>query len=84
MLDRLTYRYPIIRGITLLLLLGAALVLFILLFPYASGVLTPNGWLDFVRDYPWTQQYLYTHDNAFISWLTELMNAFPIFPNVYH
>ena len=64
--------------------LGLCLVWFILLFPYASGVMTPNGWMDFIRDYPYISLLpdYWKHD-----WLVNLntfLEKIPIFPHVYH
>ena len=54
------------------LILAAALVMFVYLFPYASGVLSPSWWMDSIRNYPWTG-----------GWLGELMQAIPLVPNVW-
>ena len=64
--------------------LGLCLVWFVLLFPYASGVMTPNGWMDFIRDYPYISLLpdYWKHD-----WLVNLntfLEKIPIFPHVYH
>lgn len=64
--------------------LCVCLVLFVVLFPYASGVLTPESWMNFVRDYPWFDSYLRTHDDAFVRGVSDLMQAIPLFPHVYH
>ena len=66
---------------TALLLLATAL--FIVLFPYASGVLSPEGWMDFIRNYPWTGEYLRYNSDAFVEALTRLLEAIPLIPNVW-
>ena len=60
------------------------LVWFVMLFPYASGVMTPNGWMDFIRDYPYISLLpdYWKHD-----WLVNIntfLEKIPIFPHVYH
>lgn len=62
--------------------LGVTLVLFVLLFPYASGLLTPVEWLNFVRDYPWVN--VYQDPSALKQMLVDVMNAVPLFPHLYH
>jgi len=61
-----------------------SLVLFVLLFPYASGMPAPNAWLEFVRGYPWVDTYLYWNENSFVEALQDVMLSIPLFPNVYH
>ncbi|MBR3764737.1 MAG: phospholipid carrier-dependent glycosyltransferase [Clostridia bacterium] len=53
-------------------LLAAALVMFVFLFPYASGMLAPTWWMDAIRNYPWKD-----------GWLGDLMMAIPLVPNVW-
>ncbi len=81
---RLTLQRPTLGrkiGIAYLVL---CLVWFLLLFPYASGVMTPDWWMDFIRDYPYISLI---PDYWKFDWLSDL-NAFlekiPIFPHVYH
>ena len=58
--------------------MALTLIMFVLLFPYASGVLAPDGWMNMIRDYPWV-----TVTDDFTAFLTELMQAIPLFPHVY-
>jgi len=44
-------KVPAAGRITLILLLVAALALFIAFYPYASGVVTPTWWLDFMKQF---------------------------------
>ena len=55
-----------------LVYLALALAMFIFLFPYASGVLSPEWWMDAIRSYPWTD-----------GWLAPIMEAVPLVPNVW-
>jgi len=68
----------------LILYLGVCLTLFILLFPYASGVAAPNAWMEFIRGYPWVDAYAYRTNSDFLDKLNEVMLVIPLFPNVYH
>ncbi len=52
LLDRLRRLFPKAGRWIVAVYLGLCLVCFIVLFPYASGVLTPTGWLDFVKGLP--------------------------------
>ena len=71
-LDRLGQKAPRIGLITTISYLAIALVMFVFLFPYASGVLAPTWWMDLIRNYPWTD-----------GWLGTLMQAIPLVPNVW-
>ena len=42
---------PLAGRIVLIVLLSAALVLFVAYYPYASGVVTPTWWLDFMKQF---------------------------------
>lgn len=64
--------------------LGVCLTLFVLLFPYASGMAAPTAWMDFIRGYPWIDTYLYRSSSALLQQLSQLMQAIPLFPNLYH
>ena len=44
-------KMPVAGRAVLILLLVAALVLFIAFYPYASGVVTPTWWLDFMKQF---------------------------------
>lgn len=84
MLHYLTMRLPKagkwICGVYLLL----CLIWFILLFPYASGMWTPNAWMDFIRDYPYISTLPGYWENDFLVKLNSILEVIPIFPNVYH
>ncbi len=70
-------------GITIVYL-SLCLVWFILLFPYASGLMTPEVWMDFIRDYPYiTLIPDYWRSDALIK-LNSFLEKIPIFPHVYH
>lgn len=51
MLHELSRRYPKVGKIILWAFLFVCLVMFIAYFPYASGVLTPTSWLDFMKQF---------------------------------
>ena len=84
MLDALTKRWPKAGKRICITYLVLCLVWFVLLFPYASGLMTPEWWMDFIRDYP----YISTLDNYWQhDWLVSLndfLEKIPIFPHVYH
>ena len=67
-------------GIFLLL----CFIWFILLFPYASGVMTPNWWMDFIRDYPYLDSLPGYWQNDLLVELNKVLEKIPIFPHVYH
>ena len=71
-LDRLIHHYREVGVVMTLVYLALALALFIFLFPYASGVLSPEWWMDAIRSYPWTD-----------GWLAPIMEAVPLVPNVW-
>ena len=71
-LDRLYTKASRIGLVTTLAYLAIALMFFIFLFPYASGMLAPTWWMDMIRNYPWTD-----------GWLATLMEAIPLVPNVW-
>ncbi len=83
-LHRLTRKHPRGGKITWIAYLALCLVWFILLFPYASGVLTPEWWMDFIRDYPYISLIPEYWKNGFLSDLNDILDAIPIFPRVYH
>jgi len=84
MLDSFTRRHPLLGKKVVLIYLVLCFIWFVLLFPYASGLPTPEEWMDFIRDYPYLNlldQY-WNHD-----WMISLNNfleKIPIFPHVYH
>ncbi len=57
---------------------------FILLFPYASGVTTPEKWMDFVQDYPYINKIPNYWTNPTLTWLNSLLEGIPLLPHVYH
>ena len=71
-MDKLSARRKQLWMIVGVALLAAALVMFVFLFPYASGMLAPTWWMDAIRNYPWTD-----------GWLGDLMMAIPLVPNVW-
>ena len=84
MMNQIIQHMPKLGGALLWGHLILCLVWFVLLFPYASGVMTPNGWMDFIRDYPYISLLpnYWKHD-----WLVNLntfLEKIPIFPHVYH
>lgn len=60
------------------------LVWFVVLFPYASGVMAPNGWMDFIRDYPYINLFPDYWKSNFLVDLNTFLEKIPIFPHVYH
>jgi len=80
LLDYLVQHRPHLGKWICIIYLGLCFVWFVLLFPYASGLPTPNGWMDFIRDYP----YITYTGSDFSVWLSNLLNSIPILPNVYH
>ncbi len=84
MLDSFTRRHPNRGKKIIILYLVLCFIWFVMLFPYASGLPTPEWWMDFIRDYPYLNQLdnYWSHD-----WLVKLNNfleKIPIFPHVYH
>lgn len=80
----LTQRHPVMGrriGVAYLVL---CLIWFILLFPYASGVTTPNGWMDFIRDYPYISNLENYWNHDWLIRLNDFLEKIPIFPHVYH
>lgn len=84
MLHRLTLRCPVCGKWVCGMYLLFCLIWFIVLFPYASGLPTPNWWMDFIRDYPYISQIQGYWENDFLVKLNRILEAIPIFPNVYH
>ena len=84
LLERMLRQWPVggwwILGGYLLL----CLVMFILLFPYASGIMTADGWMDFIRDYPYINQMDGYWSNDFLINLNAFLEKIPVFPHVYH
>ena len=64
--------------------LALCLAWFIILFPYASGVTTPNWWMDLIRDYPYINLLPNYWESDFLVNLNNLLEKIPIFPHVYH
>jgi dolichyl-phosphate-mannose--protein O-mannosyl transferase len=60
------------------------LVWFVLLFPYASGIMAPNLWMDFIRDYPYISLLPDYWKSDFLVDLNAFLEKVPIFPHVYH
>lgn len=60
------------------------LIWFIILFPYASGVMTPEGWMDFIRDYPYISLIPDYWNSDLLVNLNAFLEKIPVFPHVYH
>ncbi len=84
LLDRITRNAPRKRRLIWLVYLALCLVWFILLFPYASGMLTPEWWLNFIRDYPYISLIPDYWQNQLLVNLNDFLEAIPVFPHVYH
>ena len=84
LLDRITKRWPVAGKRICIVYLVLCLVWFILLFPYASGIMTADGWMDFIRDYPYINQMDGYWSNDFLINLNAFLEKIPIFPHVYH
>ncbi len=83
MFHYITRRWPRMGRRLLICYLVLCLVWFILLFPYASGVMTSEKWLTFIRDYPYISMIDGYWQNDFLMGLNSLLEAIPIFPHVY-
>ncbi len=84
LLHRVTQRWPSAGKMICVFYLWLCLVWFVLLFPYASGVMTSNEWMDFIRDYPWLNKLDSYWNNDLLIKLNDFLELIPIFPNVYH
>ena len=84
MLHHLTMKYPQSGRRICIIYLVLCLVWFIILFPYASGVTTPNWWMDLVRDYPYINLLPKYWESDVLVNLNNLLEKIPIFPHVYH
>ncbi len=84
LLHHLTLRLPKAGEIICFVYLGVCLLWFILLFPYSSGLITPNWWMDFVRDYPYISLIPNYWESDWLTSLNALLEKIPIFPHVYH
>jgi len=84
LLDRITKRWPVAGKRICIVYLVLCLVWFILLFPYASGIMTADGWMDFIRDYPYINQMDGYWSNDFLINLNAFLEKIPILPHVYH
>lgn len=84
MLHYITQKHPRFGRRLCIIYLVLCLVWFIILFPYASGIMTPNWWMDFIRDYPYISMLPNYWESDFLVNLNTLLENIPIFPNVYH
>lgn len=84
MLHHLTMRSPHLGRRICIIYLVLCFVWFIILFPYASGVTTPNWWMDLVRDYPYINLLPSYWESDFLVNLNNVLEKIPIFPHVYH
>ena len=84
MLHRFTLCRPVAGKRVWIVYLLLCLVWFILLFPYASGVMAPNGWMDFIRDYPYLNLLPDYWKHDLLSDFNTFLEKIPIFPYVYH
>jgi len=83
MLDALCRSKPRTGLVATVILLTISTAMFIVLFPYASGVLSPVAWMDMIRNYPWTGNYLMYNTNPLVEGISALMEAIPLIPNVW-
>lgn len=84
MLHHVTTKHPRAGKRICLGYLALCLVWFILLFPYASGVSAPNGWMDMIRDYPYINLMSNYWQSELLTNLNTFLEKIPIFPRVYH
>ena len=84
MLHHFTLRKPEAGRTVWIVYLVLCLIWFILLFPYASGVTTPDWWMDFIRDYPYISLLPQYRSSEFLINLNAFLEKIPIFPHVYH
>ncbi len=84
MIQRLTDRWPKQGKTGWVTYLALCLVWFVLLFPYASGLLAPEWWMDFIQDYPYLNKIPNYWQNSFLYNLNLFLEKIPIFPHVYH
>lgn len=84
LLDTITKRWPGKGKVLCIIYLALCLVWFCMLFPYASGLMTPEWWMDFIRDYPYLNQMDGYWGNDFLVSLNNFLEKLPIFPHVYH
>ena len=84
MLNHLMNKHPKLGNRICLAYLAVCFVWFILLYPYASGAVTPNWWLDFIRDYPFINMLPNYWQSEFLTKLNTFLEKIPIFPLVYH
>lgn len=84
MFHYLTLKWPDAGRRICIVYLSLCLVWFILLFPYASGLNTPNRWMDFIRDYPYLSSSPNYWSSDFLIKLNSILEKIPIFPHVYH
>ncbi len=81
---RMTQKHPRAGRRIMIIYLALCLIWFILLFPYASGVTTSNGWMDFIRDYPYITLLPDYWRSDWLVKLNSFLEKIPIFPHVYH
>lgn len=84
MLHQITKRSPKLGRRLLIVHLSLCCIWFVLLFPYASGVMTPTGWMDFIRDYPYISLLPDYWKHDWLISLNTFLEKIPVFPHVYH
>lgn len=84
LMQQITICSPSLRKRLLIGHLALCLIWFVLLFPYASGVIAPNWWMDFIRDYPYVSLLPDYWKSDFLVDLNTFLEKIPIFPHVYH
>ena len=84
MLDAITKCWPKKGKTICIIYLVLCLVWFCILYPYASGIMTPTWWMDFIRDYPYINTLDGYWGNEFLISLNNFLEKLPIFPRVYH
>ena len=83
-LHHLTQHRPALGKKVCILYLLLCFVWFGILFPYASGVMTSEVWMDFIRDYPYINLIPNYWNSDFLVNLNAFLEKIPIFPHVYH
>ena len=84
MLHYITLRHPRKGRWLWIGYLVLCLIWFILLFPYASGMMTSTEWMTFIRDYPYLSQLDGYWQSDFLQKLNSVLESIPIFPHVYY
>jgi len=84
LLHYITLRWPVAGRRIWIGYLILCLIWFVMLFPYASGIMVPESWLDFIRDYPYITNINNYWQSDFLVKLNTFLEKIPVFPHVYH